>query len=69
MYPNDKIPLDLKQNTIYILLCPEERCSQSYTDKLKRCLENRVKEHTSHVSSAICIWSDSNNISHIKVLD
>ena len=49
-------------------------CSQTYTCESRGCLENRVKEHSSHVASAIYIHSVSNNypsanISHFKVID
>ena len=49
MHPKYKIPSQLKQNTVYKWPCPEEYCNLSYTGETSRCLENGVKEHTSHV--------------------
>ena len=52
---------------------PGDTCSQSYIYRFSTSLENWVKEHRSHVTSAIYICSESNNhlhanISHSKVI-
>ena len=59
MHPKDKIPLYLNQNIVYKWSCPEEHYSQSYIGESSRYLENRVKEHSSHVTNAIYICSES----------
>ena len=74
MHPKDKIQSQLKQNIIYKSSWPEEKCNLSYTRESSRCLENRIKEHNSHVTSEIYIHSISNNhpgvnISCLKILD
>ena len=51
--PKDKISLNLKQNIVHKWSCPEECCSQSYIGESSRCLENRVNEHSSPVTSVI----------------
>ena len=72
-HPKDKIPLHLKQNNIYKWPCPKECCSQSYIGESSRCLGNRVKGQSSHVTSAIYSHNESNshphtNIFHFKVI-
>ena len=61
MYAKDKIPSQLKQNIVYKWSYPEENCNLSYIGESSRCLENRVKEHNSHVNSTIYKHSISNN--------
>ena len=53
MHPKDKLPSQLKQNVVYKWSCPEENSSLSYIGESSRCLENAVKEHKSHVTSAV----------------
>ena len=74
MYPKDKITSQLKQSIVYKWFCPEENCNHSYIGEFSRCLENRIKEHNSHITSAIYQHSVSNNhpranIFHFKILD
>ena len=74
MHTKEKNPLHFVQNIVYKLSCAEGRCSQSYIDESSRYLENRVKEHSSQVTSTIYIHNESNNhplpnISHFKVKD
>ena len=74
MHPKDKFPLYLKTNIVYICFCPEEIHSNSYTGESSRCIENRVKEHNSYVTSVIYIHSESSrhpcaNISHFKIIE
>ena len=71
--PKNKIPSQLKQNIVYQWSCPEENCSLSYIGLSSRCLENRVKEHNTSVTSAVYKHSISNdpeaNISNFKIID
>ena len=53
MHPKDRIPSQLKQNIVYIWPCQDENCNLPYLGESGRCLENRVKEHNSHVTSAV----------------
>ena len=64
MHPKDKTSLHLKQNIVYNWSFPEERCSQSYIGESIKCLENRVKEHSIHITRAIYIQTESNNYSY-----
>ena len=73
-HPKDKTPLHFKQLIVCKLSCPKDCCSESYISELSRCIENRVKEHSSHISSAVNIDSESKNfhcakIFHFKVTD
>ena len=61
IYPKDKIPSQLKQNIVYKWSCYEENCNLSYIEESSRCLENRIKEHNSHRTSAIYKHSISNH--------
>ena len=54
-----KILSHLKQNSVWS--CPEGNCNLSYIGESSRCLENRSKEHSIHVTSAINQLSVSNN--------
>ena len=70
----DKNPSHLKQNTAYKLSSPEEKHSLSYIGKSSRCLENGIKEHSSHVTSAIYQHTVFNNhpkfiAFHFKIID
>ena len=72
MHSKGKIPLHFNQNVVYKCSNPDESCSQSYIGESSRCTENTEKEHSSHITSAIYIHSESNNhpcakISHLKV--
>ena len=67
MHPGDKISSQLKQITVYKWSCQEENFNLSYTGKSSRCLENRVKEHNSHVTSVVYILSISNNHPRAKI--
>ena len=74
MNPKDKISSQLKQNIVYKCSCPQENCNISYIGESSRCLENRIKEHSSHVTSAVDLHSVSNShpiahISHFKIID
>ena len=74
MHPKDKVSLYLRMNIVYIWSCPQESCNQSCISESSRWLENRAKECNSHVTSAIFIYSESNNhpfanISHFKIID
>ena len=74
MYPKDKILLQLKQNIVYKWSHQEEDWNLSYKGEYSRYLENRVKEHSSHVTSAVYLNSVSNkypqgNISYFKIID
>ena len=62
------------KNIFYKCSYPDEKCNLSYLGEYSRCLENRTKEHNSHITSAIYQHSISNNhlranISHLKILD
>ena len=59
--PKEKNPSQLKQNTVYIWSYPGENCNISYIGESIRRLENRVKEHNSHVTSVAYKCSISNN--------
>ena len=43
----------LEQNIVYKWSCPEETCNLSYIGESNTCFQNRVKEHSNHVTSAI----------------
>ena len=61
MHSNDEILTHLKENIVYKCSCPEENCNLSYIGESSRCLENRVKEHNSHITGTIYQHSVSNN--------
>ena len=46
MHPNNKIPAQLCQDVVYQWICPTENCSSTYIGESSRCLESRVKEHS-----------------------
>ena len=56
------------------MILSRRKISLSYIGESSRCLENRVREHCSHVTSAIYQHSVSSNhpianISHFKIID
>ena len=51
----EPMPLNLYKS------CQEENCNLSYIEESHRCLENRVKEHNSHVTSTVYKDSISDN--------
>ena len=67
MHGADRIPLHLKQNIVYKWSCADESCTQSCIGKSSRCLENRVWEHSSHITSAVYICSECNNHPHVNI--
>ena len=74
MHPKVKIPSHLKWNIVYKVSCLEENCNLSYVGESSRCMENRIKECKSQVTSAIYQHSVSNNhpkanISYFKRID
>ena len=74
MYPKDKIPSQLHQDLVYQWTCPEETCSSSFIAESSRCLDNRVKEHYTSISSTIYQHSSIHNhpkadISQFKIID
>ena len=72
--PKIKFHHSLNKTFVYKWPCPDENCILSYIGKSSQCLENRINEHSSHVSSAIYQHSVSNNhpnanIFHFKIMD
>ena len=70
MHPKDQ---KLKLNIVYAIVLSRRNCNLSYIGK-SRCLENKVKEHNSHVTSVVYIDSITNNhpwpnIYHFKIID
>ena len=61
MHPKDKIPSQLHQDLVYQWTCPEETCNSSYIGESSRCLDNRVKEHNTSISSTIYQHSSTHN--------
>ena len=61
MPPKDKNPSQLKQKLVYRWFCQEENCNHPNIGESSRCLENRVKEHNIHGTSATYRHSISNN--------
>ena len=49
----DKIPTQLHQDVVYQWTCAKENCNSSYIGEPSRCLEGRVKEHSTSSTSAI----------------
>ena len=66
MHPKDKVPLHLKENSVYWFCC-EKDCSQFYSGESSTCLENRVKEHSSHVNHHIRTNSPALNCNTGKI--
>ena len=74
MHPKDKIPTQLHQDVVYQWTCPTENCSSTYIGESSRCLESRVKEHSTSSTSTIFQHSTTCNhpkadISQFKILD
>ena len=74
MHPKDKIPSQLKQHIIYKWSCSDENCNISCIGESSRCLENRIKGHNNHVTSAIYQHNVSSNHpivnnSYFKIID
>ena len=61
MHSKDKIASQIYQNTVYKWPCAEENCNLSYIGTSGTCLENKVKEHNSHVNITLykCIIGNS----------
>ena len=74
MQPKDKIPAQLYQDIVYQCTCSTENCSSTYIGESSRCLESRVKEHSTSSTGAIFQHSTTCNhpkadISQFKILD
>ena len=74
MHPKDKIPTQLHQDVVYQWTYPAEIFSSTYIGETSRCLESRVKEHSTSSTSTIFQHSTTCNhpmadISQYKILD
>ena len=70
----DKIPTHLCQDVVHQWTCPTENCSSTYLVESSRCLESRVKEHSTLSTSTIFQHNTTCNhpkadISQFKTLD
>ena len=69
-----RFPSHLYKYILYRWVCPEETYNSSHMGESSRCLENRIKQHNTSTTSAICQYSSTHNhpkadISHFKIID
>ena len=74
MHPKDKIPTQVHQDVVYQWICPAENGSFIYIGESSRCLDSRVKEHSTSSTSTIFQCSTTCNhpkadISQFRILD
>ena len=53
MHPKDEILPQLHQDVVPQWNCPEENCNSPYIRESSRCLESRIKEHSTLTTSTV----------------